>query len=273
MAAYGNENAGNDSKNTDTQSSAQMSPSYQSLLQRSGQLLNSYEPVEDYIFVPVSETDPWFTPSYIETFHTAGGELFVKRDNDSIPTNVAETYVGPYFRWKKSPQYGDSAKGVFGKMNDLVVGKSYYGLYGKGKPKNVGLTQNRVLDSLTVILRKDVGGPMFVPENTPDASVVPDASTHTERNVAAKAGIMLDETAMKSPTLPDAIIINDHDDKKFIHITDLVTLEDALTVLDDPSTDMRALAPTATRYGMKGRAPIITNQPNAKIDFGNEGIS
>ena len=236
------------------------------------QKLNDYEPVEDYVFIPVSETDPWYTSDYIETFHTTGGELFVKRGDGSQPTNAAETYVGPYYRWVREPQYSDNRKHTFGRMGDIVIGESYYGVNQQGKPKNKGLTNNAILQGLEGILREDIGGPMFVGAATPDADLNPKPISEAELKVAAEAGIHLNKSGTTSDALANAVIIKNTGDDKFIHITDLVSIDDAHSVLNRPGTDMSELAPTAKRFGLKGRPPVITNQPNAKIDFGNEPL-
>ena len=198
--AYTGGNTTNESADSRTQQSSQRLTSILSTSRK----YNSYNPQEDYVFVPVTETDPWFTADYIEVLNTDGGEFFVKRNDGTVPTNAAETYVGPYFRWVRSPQYGDSARSNFGRMSDTVIGDSYYGLYGKGKPKNKGLRGNKILEALGEIMRTE--------------------------------------------------------------------LEDAAIILGQPNTDMNQLASINNKFGMKGRAPVITNQPNAKIDFGNEPL-
>jgi len=232
---------------------------------------NDYEPQEDYIYKPVSETDPWFTSDMIEVLSTQGGELFIKRNDGSMPSNAAETYVGPYFRWLREPQYGSTAQSTFGRTNDLVLGSSYYGLYGKGKPKNKGLRANQILEALSGILRTTLGGPQFLAASSTDPNIIP-SGTSADIKEASKQGVLLSETAEVSDTLSGAITLKDTGDKKYIHITDAVTMEPAHIVLGRPDTNMRELGGIATKFGMKGRAPVITNQPNAKIDFGNEPL-
>ena len=96
--------------------------------------------------------------------------------------------------------------------------------------------------------------------------------SEAELKVAAEAGIHLNKSGTTSDALANAVIIKNTGDDKFIHITDLVSIDDAHSVLNRPGTDMSELAPTAKRFGLKGRPPVITNQPNAKIDFGNEPL-
>ena len=258
--AYTGGNTTNESADSRTQQSSQRLTSILSTSRK----YNSYNPQEDYVFVPVTETDPWFTADYIEVLNTDGGEFFVKRNDGTVPTNAAETYVGPYFRWVRSPQYGDSARSNFGRMSDTVIGDSYYGLYGKGKPKNKGLRGNKILEALGEIMRTELGGPHFLPAATNDPSIVPTGNL-ADIKEASKQGIMLDQTA-------GAITLSDTGFTKYIHITDSVTLEDAAIILGQPNTDMNQLASINNKFGMKGRAPVITNQPNAKIDFGNEPL-
>ena len=244
----------------------------QSFAQLSGVQFNEYNPEEDYIYKPVSETDPWYTADYIQAYSTSGGEFFVRRGDGSAPTNVAETYVGPYYRWVREPQYSDSRKLSFGRMNDVVIGESYYGKRQKGKPKNQGLRQNRVLEPLTEILRSGLGGPVFLSGDTANAPIAPVPYNNVETKEAAKKGVLLNQSAKKSTTVSDAIVLSDTSDSKYIHITDLVTLEESINILGAPNSDMRELAPPAKRFGLKGRPPVITNQPNAKIDFDNEPL-
>lgn len=234
---------------------------------------NEYEPEEDYKFIPVSQTDPWFTPNYINTFHTQGGEYFIKRNDGTEPASVAETYVGPYYRWVREPQYSDKRKRQFGTINDVVIGESFYGRGQAGRPKNKGLRKNQVLEPMLTILREELNGPIFIDAPTttlPDPPIVPSVITDVERKEASKQGILLDETADLSDTISGAIILKNTGNKKFIHVTDLVSLIPAASILGNPDTNMGQLAPTGKAFGLKGRPPIITNQPNAKIDFGDD---
>ena len=229
-----------------------------------------YAPEEDYTFVPVSETDPWFTSDYIEVLHTEGGELFTKRSDGTQPIDVSETYVGPYYRWVREPQYDDSRKQLYGVVGEPVIGESYYGKNGFGKPKNQGLRPNAILEPMSSILRSNLGGPMMEDWGAPDAQPYGIEPTPAERQMATTKGIDLDAVAHNSQTLSGALVIKQGDSKNMIHITDNVTLQDAKSVLSEPNTDIGELAPAVKRFGLKGRAPIITNQPNTKVDFGNQ---
>ena len=104
----------------------------------------------------------------------------------------------------------------------------------------------------------------------PDAQPYGVEPTPAERQMATTKGIDLDAVARNSQTLSGALVIKQGDTKNMIHITDNVTLQDAKSVLSEPNTDIGELAPAVKRFGLKGRAPIITNQPNTKVDFGNQ---
>lgn len=231
---------------------------------------NFYEPQEDYVFVPVTETDPWYTPSYIQTGYTDGGEFYTKRADDTEPTSQAQTYVGPYFTWVKEPPYSENAKNTYGTIGNIVIGQGYYGINGFGKPKNQGLTSNRILTALTEIVRTNLGGPVMadiVGRQIPDV-VGREFSALTKQNALNDFSVNLDEVAPPSPNIPDAIHIKNTGKLRFVHTPNQVTLTTAKDVLDTPGTDLVSLAPPAKRFGLKGRAPRITNQPNAKFDFG-----
>ena len=81
-------------------------------------------------------------------------------------------------------------------------------------------------------------------------------------------GVNLDEAAQPSEDLVEGIHIKNTGNLKFVHMSNTVSLQSAREVLEAPGTDMVQLAPAAKRFGLKGRAPRITNQPNAKFDFG-----
>jgi|21_taG_2_1085346.scaffolds.fasta_scaffold00066_13 hypothetical protein len=267
MPKYGNDNAVVEGKDSFGSQVSMVKAYSNSTSNNASWGWNDYEPEEDYKYKPVSETDPWFTEGYINVFHTEGGEFFIKRNDDLQPTDVSQTYVGPYFRWVREPDYSQKRKQQFGRLNDVVIGQSFYGRTQRGRPKNKGLRPNKILEPLKEILRADLRGPTFLDTSEPDPSIAPIPKNRYEREQAEEQGIFLAQVADLSETLPEAVVLKDTGDKKYIHITDLVSMNLAKTVLSDPNSNMRQLAPTSKRFGMKGRAPVITNQPNAKIDF------
>ena len=236
--------------------------------------LTEYNPEEDYRYKSVTETDPWYTTDHITIHHTSGGDFFVKRKDGTEPNNLAETYVGPFFRWAREPEY-DKAKrrSKFGILGEPVIGIGYYGKHGRGKPKNQGLRFNLVLAPLTSTLRKSLGGPSFFTSTDPDPSAAPEVTNWQEIKLAKDKGVHLDQVAENNKNLQGGITVKNTGNKKFIHTTDLVSLRDAISVLSQGDTNMSALASAAGKYGMKGRAPIITNQPNTKIDFDNKPLN
>jgi len=233
---------------------------------------SDYTPEEDYVYKPVSETDPWFTKDYITVHHTSGGEFFIQRKDGTEPNNMAQTYAGPYFVWKRDPEYSSGRRTNYGIEGEAVIGKSYYGKHGYGKPKNQGLRSNRILEGLTTILRQPLGGESFFVSDAPDPEPSPQPKNRYEIEEARKKGIHLDKVAQKSVNLPSAIKINNISEHKYIHTTDLISLSPGIEILKQPNTNINALAPSNKKFGMKGRAPIITDQPNTKIDFNNRPI-
>ena len=249
-------------------------------LERSRQIYGDneeYDPENDYVYIPVSETDPWFTSDHIKIKHTSGGEYFIKRNDGRHPTNFAETYNGPYFTWMKEPEYNgnDALKQTFGRLGDHVIGESYYGAAGLGKPKYEGLAKNQVLDISQTYLRAELGGMQFANiDGHADPNLRPLLSnmTNAEIKVAQEANVHIDQVVDASTSLPDAINVKSWGDKKYIHITQKVNLESGLSVLQRDDTNMTQLAPTEQRFGMKGRAPVITNQPNFRVDWDNQPL-
>jgi|TARA_R100000030_G_C3237714_1_gene119883 hypothetical protein len=230
---------------------------------------NEYEPQEDYKFTPVSETDPWYTPDYITVSYTEGGEFYTRRGDDSEPTSPAETYVGPYYTWIKEPMYSDNAKSVYGRQGDNVIGEQYYGINGFGKPKNKGLKPNAILQVLTTIVRTNLKGAIMVTaESTLPPNVLGKEFTNATKQNAIEQNVFLDQLARPSETFSDAVYVKNTGDNKYVHITNTVSMQPALEVLQAPNTELTQLGPVAKRFGLKGRAPRITNQPNAKFDFG-----
>lgn len=228
-------------------------------------------PEERYKFTPVSETDPWFTADMIETKYTHGGELYIKREDGSEPTSVSETYVGPYFTWKEEPQYSNSRKLKYGVKGDNVIGKSYYGRKGHGKPKNQGLrpnlllaaTSTRIRDLITDVLFDELAGfGKGIPDITPSV-----ADNPTTINVASQKEVYLDKIAERIPSKPDVIKIKQHDDKKYVHIPMVVSVTPAVNTLRDADSDLSELASAELRHGIKGTAPVITNQPAMEISI------
>jgi hypothetical protein len=122
-------------------------------------------------------------------------------------------------------------------------------------------------------LRKALGGPTFFISTDPDPKPAPENVHPEEIKLAKDQDIHLDQVAEYSNTLQGAITVKDIGNKKYIHTTDLVSLQDATNVLKGPNTNMTELASSTAKYGMKGRAPIITNQPNTKIDFDNKPLN
>ena len=109
---------------------------------------------------------------------------------------------------------------------------------------------------------------MVTAESTLPPNVLGKEFTNATKQNAIEQNVFLDQLARPSETFSDAVYVKNTGDNKYVHITNTVSMQPALEVLQAPNTELTQLGPVAKRFGLKGRAPRITNQPNAKFDFG-----